>query len=198
MAQKEEWNQRYSAPDFIYGIEPNEFLKRELPKIPVGKILFPGDGEGRNALWAAKQGWDVSSFDFSEEAVKKSNLLFAMNGVNVNCLHSSIETFNTTHQFDVIALIYIHLPSELRAEACNRLIEMLNPKGRIILECFHPDQLGNFSGGPKNPDLFPTMEELRSSFSSLTLLSLRREEIELNEGPFHQGKAIVIRMIAEK
>lgn len=197
MALKEEWNQRFSNPEFIYGLEPNAFFKDQLKKLVTGTLLLPGDGEGRNALWAAKGGWNVTSFDFSDEAVKKANNLFKTNGVKVNCTHSDIESFYTNTRFDVIALIYIHLPSAIRKEACEKMGEFLKPDGRIILECFHPDQLSRFSGGPKNPDLFPTIDELRSYFSPISILSLSREEVELNEGPLHQGKAIVIRMVAQ-
>jgi len=198
MAQKEEWNNRYSNPEFAYGLEPNNFLKFHLSKYKPGNLLLPGDGEGRNTLWAAKNGWDVTAFDFSETAVEKSNDLLKKNSVEANVFCQSIEDFTSVNKFDAIGLTFLHLPSNIRIQSHKNLINLLKANGIIILECFHPDQLERFSGGPKNPDLFPQIEEIKKTFSSLTILSLTREEIQLNEGQLHQGEAIVIRMIAQK
>jgi len=154
--------------------------------------------EKKNTLWAAKNGWDVTAFDFSETAVEKSNDLLKKNSVEANVFCQSIEDFTSVNKFDAIGLTFLHLPSNIRIQSHKNLINLLKANGIIILECFHPDQLERFSGGPKNPDLFPQIEEIKKTFSSLTILSLTREEIQLNEGQLHQGEAIVIRMIAQK
>ena len=198
MNNSDEWNSRYSNPELIYGIEPNSFLKKELSKLTPAKLLLPGEGEGRNALWAAKNGWEVTAFDFSEVAVNKANKLFKKNNVNIHFFCSDIQGFNSKIKFDAIGLVYLHLPSAQRKDAHSKMVSLLNQNGTIIIECYHSDQLGRFSGGPKNPDLFPTINELESSFSSLSILSLSREEITLNEGIMHKGSAVVIRMVAKK
>lgn len=198
MNNSDEWNSRYSNPELIYGIEPNSFLKKELSKLTPAKLLLPGDGEGRNALWAAKNGWKVTAFDFSEVAVNKANKLFNKNNVNIHFFCSDIQDFSSTTKFDAIGLVYLHLPSAQRKDAHSKMLSLLNQNGIIIIECYHPDQLGRFSGGPKNPDLFPTINELENSFSSLSILSLSRKEITLNEGTMHKGSAVVIRMVAKK
>ena len=72
---KQFWNDRYSEEEFIYGVEPNEFLKLELDKIPTGSILLPAEGEGRNAVYAASKGWNVTAFHYSEAAKVKTTLL---------------------------------------------------------------------------------------------------------------------------
>lgn len=198
MKGNEEWNRRYSSIESAYGIKPNEFFKQELSQITKGHLLLPGEGEGRNALWAAQQGWSVTAFDYSDEAQKKATKLFKNNGVDVDYHVSDVLTFNVNKYFDAIALIYIHLPSQTRKLFYSKIQEYIKPGGFIILECFHPDQISRTSGGPKNPDLLPSIDEIKESFKNLHIKDLRKIEIDLNEGELHQGKALAIRMLAQK
>jgi 2-polyprenyl-3-methyl-5-hydroxy-6-metoxy-1,4-benzoquinol methylase len=198
MNGSEEWNRRYEKPEFIYGLSPNEFLKQQLSELKPSTLLLPGEGEGRNALWAAQNGWDVTAFDYSEAAKKKALSLFSKYNVNPNYSVSDVLSFNPHKKFDAIALIYLHLPKDIQPVFFKRLIQMLNPLGYLILEIFHPDQISRTSGGPKNPELFVTQNELAEHFKSLSIKHIAKEEIELNEGALHQGKALVIRLIAQK
>jgi cyclopropane fatty-acyl-phospholipid synthase-like methyltransferase len=198
MSKKEEWNSRYASVNLAYGSEPNEFLVSVLKDAKPGSILFPGEGEGRNSLWAAKNGWKVASFDFSSEAKAKAQKLYNEHGVSVNYSISEALTYNPFQQFDAIALIFFHLPSAERTTFFKNCYSWLKPNGVLIMECFHSDQIGLFSGGPKDPDLFHTIEELKETFSEMNFEILRKQEIILNEGPLHQGKAIVIRAFGRK
>jgi len=198
MADWNVWDTRYSEIECAYGSEPNEFLKEQLNLLSPGYLLLPGEGEGRNALWAAKKGWKVSAFDFSIEAVNKATKMFQKENVAVKYNHSSVETFQPDNKFDVIGLIFLHLPSELRINFFQKIKYWLNPGGKIILECFNPEQLGRFSGGPKDPDLFPSLDDLILNFEGLNVELITKQEVLLNEGPLHQGQAIVTRLIASK
>lgn len=198
MSDYNDWNKRYADVQYVYGLAPNEYLKQELAKLTPGKLLLPGEGEGRNALWAAKQGWDVTALDTSETAQAKANKLFAENNVRVQYHVSDILHFASNHQFDAIGLVYVHLHKDIQLQVADKLTSILKPKGVLILEMFHPEQIPLTSGGPKNPAMFAELIELKDQYKNLTIEELKRKEVELNEGLLHKGRAIVIRMRATK
>ncbi len=198
MTNSSEWNKRYASPEYVYGYEPNGYLKEELAKLKPGKLLLPGEGEGRNALWAAKQGWDVTAIDASEVAQQKAQKLFAQNDVSVQYVVSDILHYNSDQQFDAVGMVYVHLPKEIQQQIATKLISLLKPNGVIIAELFHPEQIALSSGGPKNPNLFASINEIKNQFKELEFITLQKQDIELNEGTHHNGRAKVIRMCAVK
>src|SRR4029078_7791808 len=106
-AWTDRWNNRYSNDEYAYGEAPNNFLKEQLEKLDAGTILFPAEGEGRNAVFAATLGWTVSAFDISAEGRNKALRLAQMNNVTIDYQVSELEALNfTIEQFDAIALIY--------------------------------------------------------------------------------------------
>lgn len=192
------WNSRYGQTDYVYGKLPNAFLKEQLKDLKSGKILFPAEGEGRNAVYAAALGWQVYAFDFSDSGQKKALDLAAELHVNIDYEINSYQEFDTKEQFDAIALIYTHMPSDVRAVFFRKLIGWLKPGGRIILEVFTPDQLQNSSGGPKDVDMLSTIKEIRNHFQALNEIIGEELEIELEEGAYHIGKANVVRFVGQK
>ncbi|PLX14014.1 MAG: SAM-dependent methyltransferase [Marinilabiliales bacterium] len=194
---KEFWDARYSNTEFVYGVKPNKFFEDNLDKSEQGKLLLPGDGEGRNSVYAAKLGWNVTAFDYSTSAKGKALLLAKENKVNIDYFISDAVSFKTGEKFDLISIIFFHLTPKLRLEFHRRLKYLLNPGGKIILECFSKEQLEKSSGGPKSIDLLYSKKQLEIDFDYLNILMLEEKEIELSEGSFHQGKASVVRMIAE-
>jgi SAM-dependent methyltransferase len=196
---KEFWNERYAKNEFIYGKEPNEFFREELENLPVGKIILPCDGEGRNAVFAAKLGWYVNAFDFSPSAKEKAKALAKQEGVNPKYEVADIlEKEFKENSADVVALIYVHFPAELRKIAHQKAIKWLKPGGKLILEAFNPRQIDNDSGGPKNIDMLYSEDILREDFKDLKIEKLEILQTNLSEGNFHKGKADVIRLIAIK
>ncbi len=193
------WNERYSAEEYAYGESPNEFLKQELPKVKPGKILFPAEGEGRNAVFAATLGWDVNAFDPSTEGKKKAELLAAKHGVQIQYTISDYKNASyPENYFDALVLTFAHMPGEMRETVHRKLSSFLKPGGTLILEGFTKDQINNNTGGPKNIDFLFSEEELKNDFSEFSELNLYETETSLDEGPFHQGTASVIRIIAKK
>ena len=193
------WNERYQDNSYVYGEEPNLYLKKYIDHKPPKRILFVCEGEGRNAVYAATKGWKVEAFDSSIEGKRKAEKLAQKNNSSINYQvadASVIEYPNAT--FDIIAIIYTHLPEEIRKQLHKRCIQWLVPKGEIILEAFEPKQLNNTSGGPKDKNQLYTIELLQKDFESLEIHHLAYHETELHEGPFHNGKANIIRMIASK
>lgn len=202
--QAEFWNDRYGKSEYAYGVEPNEFLKRELIKLPTGSILFPAEGEGRNAVFAATLGWDVYAFDQSKEGQKKANSLAENNDVKLNY---TIGTFGSLpyhkDQFDAIVLIYAHFPADKRKTFYNELVSYLKPGGLVILEGFSKENLSFVEknpgiGGPRDLSMLFSTEEVASDFDDLEPLLLVEEVVELNEGLYHIGEGAVIRFIGRK
>ena len=191
------WDKRYEDQTYVYGTRPNEFLRTFLSGQKPGSILFPAEGEGRNAVFAASQGWEVEAFDFSEAGKVKAMELANQHQVFFPYHVSDYASFEPTRgPFDVVALVYTHAPSEVRSRFHRRLTQFLAPGGAVILEGFSKNQLGRSSGGPKNLDMLLDENGLKEDFSELKIQQLEEIEVELNEGPFHQGLASVVRLIA--
>jgi 2-polyprenyl-3-methyl-5-hydroxy-6-metoxy-1,4-benzoquinol methylase len=195
---KEVWNSRYDQTEYIYGIKPNEYLKSFLETHKPGNILLPADGEGRNAVFAAKLGWQVDAFDYSESAKKKANQLANVNNVDINYSVSDVLHFSTTNSYDLIAVIYLHLIPDIRTQFFAKLSTFLKPGGHILLEAFSKNQLKYSSGGPKDSNLLYDLTEINKDFQDLKIKELIESEIFLDEGDLHQGKANVIRLLAQK
>jgi 2-polyprenyl-3-methyl-5-hydroxy-6-metoxy-1,4-benzoquinol methylase len=191
------WNQRYAQQIYAYGIEPNEFYKEQLSKLRPGKILFPAEGEGRNAVFAASLGWETWAFDSSLEAKRKAENLALAKKVKIDYAVTSIEDFAAKeNSFDAIVSIFVHTPN--RQVYHQKMIQLLKPGGILILEGFSKNQLGKNTGGPQNEALLFSEEELKKDFSSLKDLNISELDTHLSEGAHHQGKASVIRLLAKK
>ena len=196
---KELWNNRYAKAGYAYGTEPNIFFKRSIDNFKPGKILLPGEGEGRNAVCAAKSGWEVKAVDFSESAKVKAFKLASEHNTSLEYEISNLTDFRASSSyFNCIGLIYVHLDPKTRNEFHNKLSDWLAPKGKIVLEAFSKNQIKYKSGGPKSQEMLLTLEELKKDFDSLNIELLEEVETNLFEGPFHSGKASVIRLIATK
>ncbi len=123
------WNERYAEEGFSYGKEPNEFLKLRLRGLSAGKVLFPAEGEGRNAVYAASLGWNAWAFDYSSSGRKKAMSLASERSVDLVYENFSYQELpNDWRDFDLIALIYAHMPDPLREEIHPRLADRLAPE----------------------------------------------------------------------
>lgn len=200
---KEFWNDRYSKEEYAYGQEPNEFFKSQIQNIRPGKIFLPCEGEGRNAVYAAKLGWKVTALDWSEAAKEKAEKLATINNVNIEYHICDILDFTVEkRKFNAIGLIFAHFPSQIRMKIHSKLITILEPEGKIILEGFSKNHVSYQKinpqiGGPQNPDLLYSIEELEKDFYGLKFEILQEKEVYLNEGLFHIGWGSVVRMVGK-
>jgi 2-polyprenyl-3-methyl-5-hydroxy-6-metoxy-1,4-benzoquinol methylase len=198
------WNERYSTPEFAYGEQPNNFLKEQLEKLEAGKILFPAEGEGRNAVFAAKLGWTVSAFDISAQGKNKALRLAEANNVTIDYQVGELQNLNyTPGQFDAIALIYAHFSADIKSAIHKTLDKYLRKSGIVIFEAFSKNHLNYNSknekaGGPKEIDMLFSIDEIKADFANYEIIELLGKEIELNEGLFHQGTGSVIRFTGRK
>jgi 2-polyprenyl-3-methyl-5-hydroxy-6-metoxy-1,4-benzoquinol methylase len=201
---KERWDDRYRNEEFAYGQEPNNYLKEQLEGLDPGTILFPAEGEGRNAVFAASLGWAVSAFDISAEGKKKALQLAATHKVTIDYQVGEAGVLNyQQEQFDLIALIYAHFPADIKSLVHKTLANYLRKGGLIIFEAFSKMHLEYIArnekvGGPKDIAMLFSIEELKADFANFDIIELVEKEIELSEGLFHNGKGSVIRFVGRK
>ncbi len=194
----EMWNARYSGEPAVYGTLPNAFFADKLNGMATGRMLLPGDGEGRNAVHAATCGWSVRSFDAADVGVDKSLALAATRQVVVEAEVGDCRTWSPGESFDLIGLFYLHLLPSMRGDFHKRLKDWLKPGGTMLLEGFGPGQLDFNSGGPKRPDMLFTADMLQRDFIGLDVVQCETVKVVLDEGPYHQGPAEVTRLVARR
>lgn len=197
------WDEKFDVDGYRYGTRPNAFLEERAPRDipPGGHVLCLGAGEGRNPVWLAEQGFEVSALDQSGVGLGKLRERAAQRGVDVETIKSSIEAWTPApDRFDAVVMTYFHLPPGVRGQTHQKAIAALAPGGVIIVEAFTPAQIQNerTSGGPPAIELMYTAELLRADFSPLDIELLREETVELDEGPGHRGPGDVVRLVARK
>lgn len=201
---KNMWNERYGDKHYAYGTAPNVFFKEWLLKFAPGSILMPADGEGRNGVFAAMLGWDVTSLDLSAEGKVKALKLAADNHVAMKYLVGDLEQLEFVEEsFEAIGLIYAHFAAEKKAVLHQKLDKYLKPGGVIIFEAFSKGhmllvQLNPKVGGPRDIDMLFSKAELMADFVNYDLLLLEEQEVLLQEGKYHKGKGAVVRFVGRK
>ncbi len=196
---KEFWNERYSVKEYVYGKDPNTYFREKLEGLEPGVVLLPGEGEGRNAVYAAEKGWGVDAFDQSIEGQKKALALADERGVQIRYDLSDYNHYDPAGKlYDVIGLFFTHQPSDMRKIFHSRVTAMLKPGGLLILEGFHKEQIYRNTGGPKNPDFLFEPFELEAEFPGIRFSEIKKLIRELDEGLFHSGEAIVVQMTGIK
>lgn len=196
---KDFWNDRYSDKEFAYGINPNKFFKQQIEKLKPGKALFLGEGEGRNAVYAATLGWNVDAVDFSSSAKDKAISLANKNGVTINYDVCDLNEYNfKENYYDLVVMIFLHLPIELSKNIFKSSIKSLKQNGKMIIVAFSKDQINNTSGGPKSIKLLYSENDILSLTKSLKTEILELKVIDLDEGEYHKGTANVIRFVGAK
>lgn len=199
LPMKEMWNQRFQGETYIYGQTPNQQFKTFIEKLTPGQLLLPGEGEGRNAVFAASLGWQVTAVDFSEEGRKKALLLAEQNHLKLDYVLSPVEEYQpASNRYDAIACIFLHMPPSLRHRTYQQLMKALTPGGQLLVVGFSKEQLRYNSGGPKNEDWLFAAQELEEEFNGLEVITNREQLITLDEGPFHTGQAAVVEFLAVK
>ncbi len=193
------WDQRYSSEDYAYGTEPNEFLVAMAPRLPAGRILCLGEGEGRNAVWLAGQGHEVTAVDASAVGLEKAQRLASSRGLTIMTVHADLATYPIEPAaWDGIVSIFCHLAPELRADLHRRCAVGLRHGGLMLLEAYTPRQVGRSTGGPPTVELMMDAETLRAELAGLDFLELRECEREVHEGAFHNGPGAVVQLVARK
>jgi SAM-dependent methyltransferase len=195
------WDQRFAEAGYKYGTEPNAFLRAQAARLaPHSRVLVPGDGEGRNGVWLAEQGHQVTSVDYSLVGLQKAQALAVSRGVELHTHCVDLADWEPQpSSLDAVVLIYTHLSDSMRQQAHRRLARGLCAGGWLVLEAFHPEQLAHASGGPKDVRMLYTPDQLDADFSPLLEpVLVWHGETQLQEGPGHQGLAHVTRWVGKR
>ncbi len=195
---KEHWNKRFNTEKYVFGTEPNEFFKNEIDKITPGKALFIAGGEGRNAVYAAKLGWQTDVIDYSDVAQKKALKLSSKNNVSINYKVADIFNFKFPHNYyDLIVNINFHCYENSREDFNKRIISALKPNGKVILQVFDKEQIKMNSGGPKDLNLLYTLEDIVNGFYDLEFEYFAKET-DLRFIESVKKESVVIRFVGKR
>ena len=196
------WNERYAGDGYIYGTEPNGFLREHAGEIAPGRVLCLGDGEGRNGVFLARRGHHVTSVDQSVEGQRKARALAEREHV-VRGLFETVQADLGAYQpeagaFAGVVSIFLHLPPAIRATVHRRAAAALAPGGVLVLEAYTPAQLELGTGGPKDAAMLYDVDQLRADFDGLDLEVARELERDVSEGTAHSGHARVVQVVARR
>ena len=193
------WDDRFSSPEYVYGTEPNDFLAANASRIPAGRVLSIADGEGRNGVFLATRGYDVTSVDASSVGLAKARRLADARGVRLTTVVADLAEFVIApDSWEGIVSIFCHLPPSLRARVHAQAVRGLAPGGLFVLEAYSPEQLRHGTGGPKSAELLPTLDALRTELQGLEILHAEALERDVHEGALHEGRSAVVQFIGRK
>jgi len=191
------WDERYRTEEYAYGREPNEFLRAEAHRIPPGRVLCIAEGEGRNAVYLAGLGHQVTAVDFSVEGLRKTERLAREHDVTVATVQADLATYEPElDAFTGIVAIFAHLPALVRKHVHGWVPRALRPGGVLILEAYTPEQLAFGTGGPRDPAMLMTLAGLTEELAPLAIDLGRNVEREINEGAFHGGPSATVQVVA--
>lgn len=193
------WDERYREPGYSYGTMPNDFLVAVESRIPHGRILSLAEGEGRNAVYLASQGYRVTAVDASAVGLCKAEALAAEHGVSITTIVADLGEFRIEpNQWDGIISCYCHISSTIRARLHHGVVNGLKPGGVFVLEAFSKEQLAYDSGGPRDLDLLMALDDLKRELAGLEFIRAATLERDVIEGTRHTGRASVVQIFAVK
>jgi 2-polyprenyl-3-methyl-5-hydroxy-6-metoxy-1,4-benzoquinol methylase len=196
---KEFWNERYAEKTYAYGQEANDFLKAQQIGSDL-KVLCLAEGEGRNGVYLAKLGNVVTCVDYSESGLQKTSQLAVQNGVEVSCICADLgEMQLQANTWDVIVAIFAHFPKPVKSHIWPQIFTALKPGGKLIMEVYDQEQLRFGTGGPQQPDLLYSKEELIElivgDYQSFQIEKVFRD---VHEGAYHNGASATLQVVATK
>lgn len=191
------WDERY-ATGWAYGDQPNDFLASVADRLPkAGRVLCLAEGQGRNAVFLAQQGHTVTAVDLSAVGLARTRELAASRGVTVGTIQADLATYDLGEAaWDAIVAIWAHTPSAVRRPLHRQVARGLRIGGAFVLESYRPEQVALGTGGPRDPDLLPTVDELRVDLSRLDCVHLAALDREIHEGDLHSGPSAVVQVLA--
>ena len=195
--EREEWNRRYAGADLVWSAEANRFLVEEVSNLPPGRALDLGAGEGRNAIWLAERGWRVTAVDFSDIALQKARRLAETHGVDVEWIEADLRTYSPAEcAFDLVVVLYIHLPGEQRRELLRRAAEALTADGTLLVVGHDRSNVDEGYGGPQDPSILFSPDDIIRDLAGIGGLRVVRAErvvrpVMTEDGERHAIDALV-------
>lgn len=197
------WDERYSEPGYAFGDQPNNFLAEQAGALNQGNCLCIAEGQGRNAVFLAERGLDVTAMDMSAVGLERARELAAARGVQIHTEVGDLADYDFGQErWDNIVSIFVHMVPAMRRDVHRRVAAALKPGGLVLLEAYTPGNLeiADRRGGPGAgmPERFMTLAGLEEDFAGLDFLVAREVRREVNEGTYHQGESAVVQLLARK
>ncbi|MEW5850604.1 MAG: class I SAM-dependent methyltransferase [Myxococcota bacterium] len=190
------WDARYGEPGFAYGDAPNDFLASVVDRLTPGPALCLAEGEGRNAVFLAERGFEVTAVDQSRVGLRKAEALAAQRGVKLRTVVADLAHYVPAAQaYHAVVLIWCHLPPSLRRTVHAAAVAALRPGGAVVLEAYSPAQLALGTGGPRSAELMFTLAELREDFAGIELAVAEEKQRHVHEGRYHDGPSAVVQVL---
>jgi SAM-dependent methyltransferase len=190
MMTPDDWDRRYAEPRLVWSAEPNRFVVEEVAGLPPGRALDLACGEGRNAIWLARRGWDVTGVDFSGVAVAKAQAMAADAGVSARFLQADLAVHVPgSASADLVLLAYLQVPEPLRATVLQRAAAALRPGGVLLWVAHDRANLDGGHGGPRNPDVLSTPEGVAAALAGLEVV---RAEVVRRAVTAEEGEAVAL------
>lgn len=180
-----DWDRRYEESGYLWSVEPNRFLVAEVADLPAGRALDLGCGEGRNAVWLAERGWEVTAVDFSSVGLEKASRLAEHRGVEVRWVPADLRTYRPERSaFDLVLVFYLHLPAEELEAVLGKAVAALAPGGVLVVVGHDVSNLVEGHGGPGDPGLLYTPERIAAHLDELVVERAERvhRTVEIEEG----------------
>ncbi len=193
------WDERYQVDDYVYGTSANDFLRSHVDHLPMGRVLSLAEGEGRNAVFLAEQGFTVTAVDMSSVGLAKAQRLAAQRGVNIDIIVADLADFHIEPgTWDGIVSIFAHLPARARQRIHREVVSGLRSGGVFLLEAYRPEQLKYGTGGPPSPEMMMDLEGLRAELAGLEFEYAAETVRDIHEGHLHYGRGAVVQVLARK
>lgn len=193
------WDERYAEGEYAYGKQPNDFLVENFKVIPKGKVLSLAEGEGRNAVFLAQQGYDVTAVDGSSVGLEKAQKLAQEKGVKITTIQADLDSYEIeTNMWDGIISIFCPLTESQRQRIHQQVVLGLKENGVYLIEAYTPEQVELGTGGGKSIETMTTKQSLEQDLSALKFLKLHQTIREIIEGKYHTGMGSVVQGIAVK
>lgn len=192
------WEARYgSGGEYVYGTEPNDFLRERAAGLPIGDVLCIADGEGRNGVYLAGLGHRVTSVDLTEAGMAKADRLATESAVELTTVVADLADFDFgKERWDLVVSIFAHTPVPIRSRIHGLMQTALRPGGHFLLEAYTPDQVGRGTGGPPTPALTMSLDALSDELSGMTIIHGAELIRPVVEGTGHTGDGAVVQVIA--
>lgn len=180
-----EWDLRYAEHELVWSVEPNRFLVEEVGELPAGRALDLACGEGRNAIWLAERGWEVTAVDFSGVAVGKARRLAAARSVEVDWVEADVTRWRPDDRgFDLVVALYLHLPPRERRELLGRIGGWVVDGGTVLVVGHDRENIEHGYGGPQYPEILLAPEEVAAELGGLDIVRAERVKrpVETEDG----------------
>lgn len=194
------WNSRYAGEDYAYGTEPNDFLVAQAALLPAGlPVLCLADGEGRNGVWLAGRGFEVTSVDVAQQGLDKAQALAQRAGVSLRTVRADVMQYELgENRWGAIVSIFLHLPQRARAALLARCVRALAPGGVLVFEAYGKRQPEFGTGGPPEPELLARLDDLIDELAGCEIVHRFDGVRAVHEGAHHSGDAHVVQVVARK